>query len=206
MRIISLALLAGLSVGLISVPSGAVDFSDEELEALKSGKVVRQKLPNSGKGGFYGGSGFALIKAPVDMVWKAIQDFEAYTRMFPNTTEATELSRKDEKSMVRFRLGHPLVNLQYHVELVRDPDKKILSFRLIGGMPNDIDTIRGYWRLFPQADGRTLVAYVVAVEVPMSLVQLAGPDLERRSFNALLGIPGDLRRWVEGPKGKKYSR
>ena len=149
---------------------------------------------------------FTIVKAPVDVVWKAIQDFGIYSRMFPNTTEATELSRKGDKSMVRLRLGHPLVNLQYHVEIGRDDTKKMMSFKLIKKMPNDINSIRGYWRLFPQKDGRTLIAYAVAVEVPMGLVNLAGSDLERRSFNALLGIPGDVRRWVEGPNGKKYYK
>ena len=206
MRLFTLIAVVALTLGLAGGPALGVDFSDDEMKSLKSGKVVRQKLPASGKGGFYGGSGFAVVNAPVEVVWRAIQDFGAYTTMFPNTTEATELSRKGVRSMVRFRLGHPLVNLLYHVELTREPEKKILSFRLIKSMPNDIESIRGYWRLFPQKDGRTLIAYVVAVEVPMSLVQLAGPDLERRSFNALLGIPGDVRRWVEGPRGKKYSK
>ncbi len=199
-------LVVGLSLCLICTQASAVKFSQDELEKLKSGKLVRQKLPTSGKDGFYGGSSFAMVKAPVDVVWKAIQDFRSYTKIFPNTTEATEMSRKGDRSMVRLRLGHPLVNLQYHVELGRDADKRIMSFKLIKKMPNDINSIRGYWRLFPQKDGHTLIAYVVAVEVPMGLVNLAGPDLERRSFNALLGIPGDLRRWVEGPGGKKYYR
>ena len=99
---------------------------------------------------------------------------------------------------------HPLVSLTYHVEMESNAEKKILSFRLVKDMPNDVNSIRGYWRLFPQKGGRTLIAYVVAVKVPMGLVNLAGPDLERRSVTALLSIPGDMKNWVEGPNGKKY--
>ena len=105
---------------------------------------------------------------------------------------------------MRFKLGHPLVSLTYHVEMESNTEKKILSFRLVKDMPNDVNSIRGYWRLFPQKDGRTLLAYVVAVKVPMGLVNLAGPELERRSVLSLLRIPGDIKIWVEGPNGKKY--
>jgi carbon monoxide dehydrogenase subunit G len=193
-----------LGLVLVSGIVAAIEFSDVELAELKSGNTIHRELPTSGTKGFYGGSGWAVVDAPADVIWKLLVDWDAYTRVFPNTTEATELSRKGEKSLVRFRLGHPLVSLTYHVEMERKTEKKILSFRLVENMPNDVNSIRGYWRLFPQKNGRTLIAYVVAVKVPMGLVNLAGPDLERKSILALLRIPGDIKLWVEGPNGKKY--
>jgi len=193
-----------LSLALVSSIVAAIEFSDTDLAELKSGNTIHRELPTSGTKGFYGGSGWAVVDAPADVVWKVLTDWDAYTKIFPNTTEATELSRKGTKSLVRFKLGHPLVSLTYHVELERKNEKKILSFRLVKDMPNDVNSIRGYWRLFPQKDGRTLLAYVVAVKVPMGLVNLAGPELERRSVLALLRIPGDIKLWVEGPNGKKY--
>lgn len=196
------SILIGLA--LVSGIVAAIEFSDAELAELKAGNTIHRELPTSGTKGFYGGSGWAVVDAPADVIWKVLVDWDAYTKVFPNTTEATELSRKGEKSLVRFKLGHPLVSLTYHVELERKTEKKILSFRLVKDMPNDVNSIRGYWRLFPQKSGRTLIAYVVAVKVPMGLVNLAGPDLERKSVTALLRIPGDIKIWVEGPNGKKY--
>ena len=193
-----------LGLALVSSIVVAIDFSDADLAELKAGNTIHRELPTSGTKGFYGGSGWAVVNVPEDVIWKALVDWNAYTTIFPNTTEATELSRKGTKSLVRFKLGHPLVSLTYHVEMESNTEKKILSFRLVKDMPNDVNSIRGYWRLFPQKGGRTLIAYVVAVKVPMGLVNLAGPDLERRSVKALLSIPCDMKNWVEGPNGKKY--
>jgi len=193
-----------LGLALVSGIVAAIEFSDADLAELKAGNTIHRELPTSGTKGFYGGSGWAVVNAPADVIWKVLVDWDAYTKVFPNTTEAIELSRKGTKSLVRFKLGHPLVSLTYHVELERKTEKKILSFRLVKNMPNDVNSIRGYWRLFPQKNGSTLIASVVAVKVPMGLVNLAGPDLERKSITALLRIPGDIKLWVEGPNGKKY--
>jgi hypothetical protein len=201
------ALTAAL-LALAALPSraGAVDFSPDELARLKAGKVVRQELPSSRQGGFYGGSGYALIDAPVDAVWKALQDWGAYTKIFPNTTETTELSRKGGRSLIKMRLGHPVVSITYHVEMSRDEEKKILSFELAMDLPHDLDGVRGYWRLFPQSNDRTLIAYVVAINAPMGLVNLAGPELSARAIHALLGVPGYVKKWVEGEGRSRYAR
>jgi hypothetical protein len=92
----------------------------------------------------------------------------------------------------------------YHCEIKRDDKRKILSFKLIENLPHDIDAARGYWRLFPQADGRTLVAYVVAVRLPMGLVNLLGKDLESQLEGGLLNVPRHLKSWIESPRGNRY--
>jgi len=193
-----------LAVLLAPLGAAAVDFSPREIESLRNGDTVRQKLPSSGRGGFYGGSGFAIVDAPIDSVWKAIQDWNAYTKMFPNVTDSTEVSRKGGRSLVRIKIGHPIVSVQYHVEMSRDAEKKVLSFRMVPGLPNDLDDVRGYWRLFPQPDGRTLIAYVLAVRAPMGLVNLIGPRLEAQALHALLGVPGFMKVWIEGPGRSRY--
>jgi ribosome-associated toxin RatA of RatAB toxin-antitoxin module len=201
-RPILAAILAALLAPLVAA---AVDFTPGELAALKAGKTVRQTLPSSGKGGFYGGSGYAIVDAPIAAVWEAIQDWGAYPKMFPNTTDTTELSRKGGRSLVRMKIGHPVVSVQYHVTMTRDEAKKVLSFQMVAGLPSDLDDVRGYWRLFEQPEGRTLIAYVVAVRAPMGLVNLAGPELQARAMHSLLGVPGFIKAWLEGP-GRSYYR
>jgi carbon monoxide dehydrogenase subunit G len=193
-----------LAALLAPVAAAAVDFTPAELGILVKGGVVKHELPSSRKGGFYGGSGFAVVDAPIDAVWAAIQDWDAYARAFPNTTESVELSRKGGRSLIRMKIGHPLVSVQYHVEMSRDEAKKVLSFRLVPGMPNDLDDVRGYWRLFPQPGGRTLIAYVLAIRAPMGLVSLVGPKLEGQAMDALLRVPGFMKAWVEGPGRARY--
>ena len=203
-RIPAILTTTALVVLLAPLGAAAVDFTPIELESLKRGAVVQQELPTSRKGGFYGGSGYAIVNAPVDAVWKAIQDWSAYTKMFPNTTESVELSRKGGRSLIRMKIGHPVVSVQYHVEMKKDEKKKVLSFQMVKNLPNDIDDVRGYWRLFPQPDDRTLIAYVLAIRAPMGLINLIGPKLEDQAITALLNVPGFMKDWIEGPGRSRY--
>jgi hypothetical protein len=197
--------LAAVLVGLLSASTAsAVELSDKERSALASGKTVKRPLPSSGQDGFFGGSGYALIDAPVDEVWAAIEDWGSYNKMFPKTVEVREVARLGDMSLIYMEQGHQLLSVAYHVEVARDAAKKMISFDLVTNKPHDIDDTHGYWRLFPQADDKTLVAYVVAVRVPMGVVNLLGDSMCRRFASALLDVPGSLKEWVEGPSGNRY--
>jgi hypothetical protein len=192
-----------LALSLAPLVAAAVDFKPAELAALKRGTVVKHELSSSRRGGFYGGSGFAIVNASVDRVWAAIQDWDGYSRAFPNTT-ASEVSRKGELSLIKMKIGHPVASVQYHVEMARDDEKKVLSFKMVPDLSNDLDDVRGYWRLFPQPNDRTLIAYVLAIRAPMGLVNLIGPRLEAEAIDALLNVPGYMKKWIEGPGRSRY--
>jgi len=185
-------------------PALSVQFNQAEKGRLKQGKVVHKPLSNSKQGGFYGGTGWIVVDASPEVVWSAIVDWESYHKIFPNTVSAEEISRKGDRSLLKMKLGHKLVSVTYHCEIVRDTKNKILSFELVEKLPHDIEAARGYWRLFPQEDGRTLVAYVVAVRVPMGLVNLLGNELEAQLEGGLLNIPKHLKKWIESPAGSRY--
>lgn len=182
----------------------ALDLTPADLEHLAAGDLVRKSLPNSCRNGFYGGTGFMVVDAPVNAVWAAIQDWEAYPKAFPNTVETTEIARSGDKSLIRMRLGYRILSVKYHVSVVRDEEKKMMSFTLATNRPHDIDNARGYWRLFPQKDGRTLVVYVVAVQVPAGIVTFLGDSIERKLERNLIGLPKYLKRWIESPEGSRY--
>jgi ribosome-associated toxin RatA of RatAB toxin-antitoxin module len=184
--------------------AGAVDFSPEEKARLAAGKIVRKPLPTSGDGGFYGGSGYALVNASPEVLWEAIGDWSSYPKVYPKTVAVTEVSRKGDKSLLHMEMGHALIRAEYYMSIERDKSKYMLSFRLVMNKPHDIDDTRGYWRLFPQSDGQTLVAYVVATRIPMGIINLISPELTAKIERHLLGIPTDLKAWVEGPNGKRY--
>ena len=201
---VTIALLTSAAMVAVGFEAQAVSFSKKEKSYLAAGKTVKQPLENSGKGGFFGGSGYTIIDAPPEVVWSAIEDWASYSNVYPNTVEVKEVARKDNRSLVYMEQGHPLVSASYFVEVERDPAKHMLSFRLVEDRPHDIEDARGYWKLFPQKDGRTLVAYVVAVKVPMGLVNLLGDKLSGRLGKALLHVPGSLKKWLEGPEGNRY--
>jgi hypothetical protein len=189
---------------LSATQASAVNFSAKEKEKLAAGKTVKKPLSKSGDKGFYGGTGYALVEAPVDVVWAAIEDWGAYHKIYPKTVSCKELSRKGNSSLIRVEMGHQLLSIEYHLTIERDREKNMLSFKLVRNRPHDIEETRGYWRLFPQKDGRTLVAYVVATQVPMGIINLIGPEMEAKIQRHLLGVPGNLKKWVEGPAGNRY--
>jgi ribosome-associated toxin RatA of RatAB toxin-antitoxin module len=184
--------------------ASAVEFTPAQKARLAAGKTVRQRLPSSGEGGFYGGTGYALVNATPEVIWAAIEDWKAYPKIYPKTVSVTEVSRKDGVSLIHMEMGHQLIRAEYYMSVERDPVKRMVSFKLVKNKPHDIEDTRGYWRLFPQSDGRTLVAYVVATQIPMGIINLISPELVAKIERALLGVPSDLKKWVEGPSGERY--
>jgi len=195
----SIALVLGIAVAAASGPAGAVDFTEKQLAKLKAGKSVKKPLVDAGSNGVYGGSGFALIDAPPEVVWNAILDWGSYKKVFPKTRDVRQVSRKGGRSLVRMELGTKLINVAYFVEVTANKSKWQISYKLVGSKPHDIDEVQGYWRLFPQKNGQTLVAYVTAVKVPMGLVNLIPENLEKKINRNLLASPQYLREWIHGP-------
>ena len=103
-------------------------------------------------------------------------------------------------------MGHKFLSFIYHLDLERDAQKMKISFRLMRDRAHDIDDTRGYWRLFPQKDGRTLVAYVVAAQVPMGVINLIGDVMEEKIERHLLGMPGNLKLWIESAHQNSYTK
>ncbi len=182
------------------------DFTEKEMTQLKDGKPVFRPLPTSRNNGFYGGTGFAIINAPMDVIWKAIQDWSSYPEAYPNTVRVEEVSRKENRHLVKMELGHKLLRITYYVEVEFDKKQRKIKFKLVTNRVHDIEATNGYWRFFPQKNGSTLVAYVVAVRVPMGLINLLPESVERKLEGGLLNIPTRLKRWIEGSKGAHGAR
>ena len=197
-------LAVALALTLVTSDASAVNFTQMEKDKLSAGKTVKKPLPKSGEKGFYGGTGYTIIDAPVDVIWAAIEDWGAYPKIFPKTVSVKEISRKGNKSLIHMQMGHKLISVEYYMSIKRDTEKYILSFKLVPNRPHDIEESRGYWRLFPQKNGRTLVAYVVATQIPMGIINLIKPELVAKIQRNLLGAPNEIKKWVEGPNGAKY--
>ena len=203
---ISAALALALAVLSATGPARAIEFNDKQLDKLRAGKSVKKPLAGAGSSGVYGGSGFALVDAPPEVVWKAILDWGSYSRIFPKTLGAREVSTKGGRSLVRMDLGHKLISVSFFLEVRTDRDKWQIDYKLVPGKPHDVEEVRGYWRLFPQSNGQTLVAYVTAVKVPMGLVNLIPEPLEKKINRNLLASPQYLRTWIHGEGGARYCR
>jgi ribosome-associated toxin RatA of RatAB toxin-antitoxin module len=192
-----------LSFLVFSPKANAVNFTSQEKERLQSGKAVIKLMSSSGQKGFYGGTGYALIDAPVDEVWKVLKDWPAYTKMFPNTEQCIPVSKKGNRTLLKMRIGHPVVNIKYHVQVTENEKRRTLNFDLVKQYPHDIEALKGYWRLFPQGKNRTLAVYVVSLQAPPGLMAIAGEKLANSAIRTLLRIPHDVRKWMSGPNYKK---
>jgi ribosome-associated toxin RatA of RatAB toxin-antitoxin module len=208
MKNIAITMALFVSLICVSIPfqSSALDFSKRDLERLTAGKLIKKRLPNSCQNGFYGGTGFSVVNAPVDVVWKMLQDWSAYPDAFPRTVEAKVLSRNGNKALVRMRLGYKLLSVKYHVNVIANDENKTLSFTLVNNRPHDIESTRGYWKLVPQDGGRTLVIYAVAVQLPAGIVNFLGDSLEKSLERNLIGLPAYVKEYVESPAGNQYRR
>ncbi len=195
-----------LAVFLFGTSADAVRFNADELKTLNGGGTVRRMLSMSGQGGFFGGSGWAVINAPADEIWSALQDWKSYTSIFPHTVEATAVSRKPGLTLVRMKLGHPVIQVLYHVEMRPEKEKNTIKFRLVKNHPTDLDDIDGYWKLFPLDSKRTLVAYVLSVHVPMGIVNLLTASFKKMAIRGILGVPGHLKEWIEEKAPGKYRK
>ena len=189
-----------------SITASAVSFSQSERESLKAGKTIHKYLDNSSENGFFGGSGYTLIDAPPEVVWNAILDFDVYNKVFSATNKVSEVNRKGDRSLIHYKMGYKFLNLEYYVDVTRNHEKYTVSFEMIKNMPHDIINARGYWRLFPQKGGRTLVAYIVSAQIPMGIVNLMNSDWKALVERNLIGAPNDLKIWINSPGGKKYFK
>jgi ribosome-associated toxin RatA of RatAB toxin-antitoxin module len=190
-------LLALLAAPLAVARAAGVDFSTDELAILGKGDVVRRVNPDNGKDGRFGGSGWALIAATPDKVFAALQDWKSYPEIFPNTVETTVLSRREGRSLIRMKLGHPIISVTYHVEMSPDAATWTMRFRQVQNFPNDLDVIDGYWRLYPIEGGRTLCSYILNVRVPSGIINILPDSFKRMAIRGVLGVPSSVKKWVE---------
>lgn len=202
--------LTALTVAILIVSlvpaAWALDFNKHEMSRLAAGKTVKKVLPSSRQNGFYGGTGFIMVDAPPEVIWKMLVDWDIYKKAFPHTVEAVELKRQGDRSLVRLRLGYKLLSVKYHVDVVRKKEDLTMSFTLAKNLPHDITSTRGYWRLFPQPDGRTLVVYAISVQVPPGIVAFLGDKLEKSLERNLIGLPYYVKKFFDSPRSTPYRQ
>lgn len=187
-----------------SATSYAIALTPEEIAKLQAGKTVRKPLSTSRQKGFYGGTGFVVVDAPPEVIWAALQDWDSYPKIFPRTVTTKKIAHNGNQSLVQMELGYKILKVQYSVTVLPEPEKQTVTFSLVKNRPHDIESTQGYWRLFPQEDGRTLVAYAIAVQVPAGIVTFLGDEMEAKLERYLLGLPKYLKKWVESPEGSRY--
>lgn len=192
--VVLLAACSSLATRLVS----AQELTAEEKTTLASGKEVKKTIADNGKDRYFGGTGMVVVPEPVDAVWAAIQDYPSYPKMFSNTYESKELARMGGKSLIRMKLGHPIVSVRYHLEMSPNAKARTLEFKQVSTHPSDLEDIRGYWKLVPMGDKATLLMYVIGVKVPDGIIRLLPEPFKVWVLDGVLGAPNAVRKWMGG--------
>jgi ribosome-associated toxin RatA of RatAB toxin-antitoxin module len=146
-----------------------VKLNGSALKTLSSGKPYSTQVQST-----EGGRGIVVqdVKAPTDVVWGKILDFDRYDKMVPKTTESqiykTENLRHGQKHIwVRMKVGFPMLKLQFFVKHLYDPKKNSLTWTLDYDKKSDFDDSAGYWYVAKHPDRPDHTRLFYSVEVSM---------------------------------------
>jgi hypothetical protein len=196
-------ILALLLFATLWIPGAKADtFTTDEQSALDRGEVVRHPLtPGPETQGYLGGTSYVVIDAAPEVVWRAMQDFSSFPQIFPKTLAAEMISDRGDRKVVRMVQGNSWISISLYLLYRLDEETRKVSWSLIEDQPHDMEDSRGYWQVDAYGEGKSLVTYVNVI----SLGDIAALSLFADAIqNGLLGVPGNLRDWVQGPHGAVY--
>lgn len=187
-----LGMLVAFLLAAASIHAGT-QFSSQETSELLKGEIVRRPIEDRTSTRL-GGTSYILIKAPVEAIWEALFDFDAYPRIFPRTLETRVVSRKPDKYLLEMKQGTSFLGIKYSLSAAINRKDWEIVCTMVTSRPHDLDEVQGFWRLIPQGEDRTLVAYGAIVSINSVLIRYwAGDVIERGILNA----PRDLKHHVE---------
>jgi len=192
---ITITVISALFIIFLSPASSlsSSEFSPNEVSSLTQGSIVRRPISN-GKGSKLGGTSFILVDAPPEKVWNALFSFNRYPDIFPRTMKTSVVARKPGSVLLDMEQGSSLIGVNYSLSATYDRDKMEIVCRMVRSRPHDLSEVQGFWRLIPQKDGRTLVAYGAVIGINSGLIKYwAGDVIER----GLLNAPRDLKKYIE---------
>jgi carbon monoxide dehydrogenase subunit G len=204
-----LSALTVFIVGALLMPAwfadAGVQLSADEIKRLAAGRSVRRVFPSSGKNSTIAGAAFIIINAPPEAVWRVLEDFDAWTKIFPNTYAVRPIAKKKETRAVKMEIGNHLLKFNIYLTAHYNRKKGELTFSLYKKKQSDVKAVRGWLRVIPQPGGRTLIAFSSMVKVSFgAILKLMGDSIVKVMEYRILSVPGRLKECIESPAGKKY--
>jgi ribosome-associated toxin RatA of RatAB toxin-antitoxin module len=191
-----------LALSWIPGAASASTFSADEQASLARGEVVRHPLDsNANREGYLGGTSYTVVDAPPDVVYRAMGDFASFPNIFPRTMGADIISDRGDRKVVKMTQGTSFLAVSFYVLNRLDEAARKVSWELVQDQPHDLDDTRGYWQVDAYGEGKSLLTYVNVINIGHGgVLSLIAGAIQ----NGLLGAPGNLRDWVEGPSGVRY--
>lgn len=183
------------------------ESTPDELGRLLAGEVIVQEdtVENQDRR-YVGGVAKVVIAAPVADVAAALDDVGAYGSFLPRTRSVRwiGLSRKSGDAVVQLEQGTAMAHGHYTVrirkERIGQEGTGTVRFWLDPSFSHDIADARGFFRVEPMRGNKTLLTYMILVDL--------GPGILRRFFEervrrAALSTPLLVRGYVEDRTSKR---
>jgi len=184
--------------GFIPVPDISKYLTPGNVEKLEAGGIVKENILTKDAQGKDKGRGVALImiNASKDKVMATLGAYETYPTWMPNTKKTTVINRAGNRSDVEFQLSILGNKIQYTCIHDTDKDKGTIRWRMDDARPKkNVEDSVGAWVLKPHGNGRTIVAYTVAVDTGMAVPKIIQNWLTNKSLKKVVKA---VKKEVEG--------
>ncbi len=199
-----LALGAVMVGGLGGRVARADGLSADETRRLVRGEtVVRTQALRHADERYVGGVAYAILDDSAEDVADLVADVGAWTRILPKTRSARRVGVSGNDTLVEMTNGTGLVQATYTMRVRREG--QLVRFWMDLTRHHDIEDVWGFVRAEPMADGRTLVAYGILVDMGSGILR----DLfEDRVRTLALSVPDQLRDLLveRAAAGQRASR
>ncbi len=140
--------------------ASAIGLSHEQLQRLERREaVLLDVLPPGGPAkGSQGGTGFILVHASPDAVWRVLVDYPSHSGLYPRVVNSDVLERDADHALVRYVIGVGPFSFAFHINNYPDEPRGHLAWRLAHERPNDLFRESwGYWQVEPRGDDVLLI-------------------------------------------------
>ncbi|HJL19391.1 MAG TPA: SRPBCC family protein [Sandaracinaceae bacterium LLY-WYZ-13_1] len=194
----SLGAAISLAAGAAGAQGGGEAFTDTERQRLRAGElVVRDVTRREGPYRMLGGTSWQRVHAPVDQVWAAVNDTDAYGVLIPALERAELVRDDDDERLLRMHHRYSFASASYYARVAIDAERYRMRFDLDRSRPSDLRAGRGFIQLSPYR-GDTIVSWGVLADPGGGMVvDVLGPLLH----DWMLAVPRCVRDYVETGHG-----
>jgi len=170
-------------------------LSAAEWDRLRAGeRVEHPRRFSTGGAKYVGGVSYQLVAADPDAVLHALLDPDQLEQMLPHTRQVAAVGQGYPARGLTLEQGNDLVTATYSVSLSHDLDRREVRFWLDHSRPSDIDDVRGFFRVEPSDDGRSLITVAAALDLGSGLARLL---FENALERLILATPTQMKGVLE---------
>ncbi len=173
---LTLVAFAAFAAADETIPTDPPSFTADESAKLDAGDpVMREERFNDAKGQRAGKAiAYIRVNAEPTKIWDVILDFDRYAEFYPNLSESALTSHSGNEYQARFLLNVlGLLKLRYHVIHTYMPERNAMTWKMDQTKKNDFQETTGFWKVWPESGGRSLVCYSVYIEAGRGVPKFA---------------------------------